>query len=221
MEGVEVTGDSLHENRVAESTPPHPGSSSAHPPELNEEAEFEKALRQMFPSVARLMINDISQCYQFDYGDLHKLWLAARRLAVPELQKLQADRAEQARGWKEAFKIAIQHQDARAAAEAEVLRLQLAEENLADYAKRFFNLFEQYRRAWLREMGGVIVPKHWEIDGFVLRAREIYEKAQLVDRIKQVMLKKIKAKKKCTGMELFDEVFKFLAEDKHDQIPTN
>jgi hypothetical protein len=34
--------------------------------------------------------------------------------------------------------------------------------------------FEMYRGAWLREMGGTIVRKSHEIDGFVLRAKEIY-----------------------------------------------
>src|SRR5271163_2728276 len=66
--------------------------------------------------------------------------------------------------------------------------LETVESNLADYAERFFRLFDQYRNAWLREMGGVIVPKRWEIDGFVLRAEEIYEKAKLVDRMKQIMI---------------------------------
>jgi hypothetical protein len=95
----------------------------------------------------------------------------------------------------------------------------ICEENLADYAKRYWELFTQYRNAWLREMGGVIRPKHWEIDGFVLRMRDIYEKAKLVDRIKQIMVKSLK--QKCSAEEMFDEVFKMLAEDRHDQIPTN
>lgn len=95
----------------------------------------------------------------------------------------------------------------------------IVEANLADYAKRYFNLFEQYRGAWLREIGGVIRPKHWEIDGFVLRARDIYEKAQLVDRIKRVMVKSLKEKR--SAEEMFDDVFKMLAEDRHDEIPTN
>lgn len=93
------------------------------------------------------------------------------------------------------------------------------EANLADYAKRYFQLFDQYRGAWLREMGGVIRPKHWEIDGFVLRMRDIYEKAQLVDRMKQIMVKRLK--EKCTAEEMFDAVFQMLAEDGHDKIPTN
>lgn len=97
--------------------------------------------------------------------------------------------------------------------------METVEANLADYARRYFNLFDQYRGAWLREMGGVIRPKHWEIDGFVLRMRDIYEKALLVDRIKQIMVKKLK--EKCTAEEMFDAVFKMLAEDRHDKIPTN
>ena len=97
--------------------------------------------------------------------------------------------------------------------------MEAANANLADYAKQYFDLFEQYRNAWLREMGGVIRPKHWEIDGFVLRMRDIYEKAQLVDRMKQIMVKKLK--EKCSAEELFDAVFKMLAEDRHDKIPTN
>ena len=93
------------------------------------------------------------------------------------------------------------------------------ETNLADYAKRFFRLFDQYRGAWLREMGGVIRPKWWEIDGFVLRMRDIYEKAQLVDRMKQIMVKKLE--EKCSAEELFDAVFEMLAKDGHDKVPTN
>ena len=93
--------------------------------------------------------------------------------------------------------------------------------NLADYAKRFFDLFDQYRNAWLREMGGVIRPKHWEIDGFVLRMRDIYEKAQLVDRMKQIMIKELKARPKGSAESMFDAIFKMLAENGHDKIPTN
>jgi len=99
--------------------------------------------------------------------------------------------------------------------------METVEANLADYAKRYFDLFEQYRGAWLREMGGVIRPKHWEIDGFVLRMRDIYEKAQLVDRMKQIMVKEVKARPKRSAEEMFDAVFKMLAEDGHDKIPTN
>jgi len=93
------------------------------------------------------------------------------------------------------------------------------EENLADYARRGFEAFQMYRTAWLREMGGVIVPKHWEIDGFVLRARDIYEKAQLVDRIKKILVDE--SKKKSDGLHMFDAVFKFLAQDGKDKVPTN
>ncbi len=97
--------------------------------------------------------------------------------------------------------------------------MEIAEANLADYAKRYFDLFDQYRGAWLREMGGVIRPKSWEIDGFVLRMRDIYEKAQLVDRMKQIMVKKLN--EKCTAEELFAAVFEMLAKDKRDKVPTN
>jgi hypothetical protein len=97
--------------------------------------------------------------------------------------------------------------------------VEVIETNLADYARRYFDLFEQYRHAWLREMGGVIRPKRWEIDGFVLRQRDIYEKAKLVDRMKRVMLKSLKQKR--TAEEMFDDVFKMLAENGHDKIPTN
>lgn len=72
---------------------------------------------------------------------------------------------------------------------------------------------------WLREMGGVIRPKWHAIDGFVLRMRDIYQKAQLVDRIKCIMVKSLDEKR--TANEMFDNVFKMLAEDEHDKIPTN
>jgi hypothetical protein len=38
--------------------------------------------------------------------------------------------------------------------------------------------FEMYRGAWLREMGGTIIHKSHEIDGFVLRAQQIYKQAE-------------------------------------------
>ena len=37
--------------------------------------------------------------------------------------------------------------------------------------------YEMYRSAWLREIGGVIVRKSHEIDGFVLRTQQIYQQA--------------------------------------------
>ena len=99
------------------------------------------------------------------------------------------------------------------------LDTEVIEANLADYARRYFGLFNMYMMAWLREMGGVIRPKFHQIDGFVLRARDIYEKAQLVDRIKQIMLAELE--KKSTAEELFDAVFKMLAENGKDKVPTN
>jgi hypothetical protein len=109
--------------------------------------------------------------------------------------------------------------EAEGASECSAAPPTIVEDNLADYARRYFDLFEQYRTAWLREMGGVIRPKHWEIDGFVLRMRDIYEKAQLVDRMKQLMVKKLKGKG-CSAEELFDAVFQMLAENGHDKVPT-
>lgn len=47
-------------------------------------------------------------------------------------------------------------------------------------AKGWHSEFNMYRSAWLREMGGTIRNKAHEIDGFVLRARDIYEAAKLV-----------------------------------------
>lgn len=41
--------------------------------------------------------------------------------------------------------------------------------------------FNMWRSAWLREIGGVIRNKHHEIDGFVLRTRDIYDKAKRFD----------------------------------------
>jgi chromosome segregation ATPase len=102
---------------------------------------------------------------------------------------------------------------------SELAVLRIAEENLADYAREYFNQFDMYMRAWLREMGGVIVPKRHQIDGFVLRARDIYEKAQLVDRMKAIMVAELK--KKSSAEELFDAVFKMLAENGRDKVPTN
>jgi hypothetical protein len=96
---------------------------------------------------------------------------------------------------------------------------EVIEANLADYAQRFYRLFDMYMNAWLREMGGVIVPKHHTIDGFVLRMRGIYEKAQLVDRIKQIMVSELKKDSKAEQM--FDAVFEMLAKDGYDKVPTS
>jgi uncharacterized OB-fold protein len=94
------------------------------------------------------------------------------------------------------------------------------EANLSDVARKCFDAYDMYKNAWLREMGGVIRPKWHEIDGFVLRMRDIYQKAQCVDRIKQIMSKELK-REGATKDSLFDAVFKFLAEDGHDEVPTN
>jgi hypothetical protein len=115
--------------------------------------------------------------------------------------------------------LALYARQEREASARRIADLEVAEENLADCANRFFRLFDQYRNAWLREMGGVIRPKSWETDGFVLRTRDIYEKAKLVDRMKQIMVKKLE--EKCSAEKLFDAVFEMLAKDRHDQIPTN
>lgn len=60
-------------------------------------------------------------------------------------------------------------------AEAEVARLEKERDAAlkdVDGWKREFNI---WRSAWLREIGGTIRNKHHEIDGFVLRTRDIYE----------------------------------------------
>jgi hypothetical protein len=121
--------------------------------------------------------------------------------------------------WVSEYCALYARQEREAERERIAVENETVETNLADYAKRFFRLFDQYRGAWLREMGGVIRPKWWEIDGFVLRMRDIYEKAQLVDRMKQIMVKKLE--EKCSAEELFDAVFEMLAKDGHDKVPTN
>lgn len=45
-------------------------------------------------------------------------------------------------------------------------------------AKSWKHELDMYRDAWLREMGGTIIAKSHDIDGFVLRARQIYQQAQ-------------------------------------------
>jgi hypothetical protein len=45
--------------------------------------------------------------------------------------------------------------------------------------------FNKYRGAWLREMGGEIRRKTHEIDGFVLRTRDIYEGYKQVPELKK------------------------------------
>lgn len=80
-----------------------------------------------------------------------------------------------------------------AALQAENERLTTVEENLADYARKYFNSFDIYFH---------------------------YKKAQLVDHIKRIMVVELN-REGATKDSLFDAVFKFLAEDGHDQIPTN
>ena len=104
-------------------------------------------------------------------------------------------------------------------AERENRELRVAEENLADYAKRYFELFDMYMHSWLRNIGGVIRPKHHQIDGFALRTEDIYQKAKLVDRIKVIILDQLNAK--ATAEQMYDAVFRMLAEDGHDKVPTN
>jgi hypothetical protein len=50
-------------------------------------------------------------------------------------------------------------------------------------SKSWQSEFNMWRNAWLREIGGVIRNKHHEIDGFVLRTRDIYEKACKFDKL--------------------------------------
>lgn len=45
--------------------------------------------------------------------------------------------------------------------------------------------FRMYRNAWLREMGGIIRAKAHEIDGFVLRTRDIFELSEQVPGLKK------------------------------------
>ena|SRR5256885_16315825 len=45
--------------------------------------------------------------------------------------------------------------------------------SLAGEAADWRSSFHMYRTAWLREIGGRIVPKSHEIDGFVLRTRQL------------------------------------------------
>lgn len=59
--------------------------------------------------------------------------------------------------------------------------------------------FHMWRSAWLREIGGVIRNKHYEIDGFVLRTRDIYEKAQRFDRMDKDLIGRAAACKTCHG----------------------
>jgi hypothetical protein len=46
--------------------------------------------------------------------------------------------------------------------------------------------FNMYRSAWLRELGGKLIPKAHDIDAFVLTTRALREKAEQAPRIKQL-----------------------------------
>ena len=52
-------------------------------------------------------------------------------------------------------------------------------------AKGWFHEHDMYRGAWLREMGGEIRRKAHEIDGFVLRTRDIYEGYKQVPELRK------------------------------------
>jgi hypothetical protein len=56
---------------------------------------------------------------------------------------------------------------------------------LISAAKSWWDVYDMYRTAWVREMGGTIVRKSHEIDGFVLRTREIYEGYKQVEGLKK------------------------------------
>ena len=45
--------------------------------------------------------------------------------------------------------------------------------------------FNMYRSAWLREIGGSIIRKTHEIDGFVLKTQEVYDKARKWDAMQR------------------------------------
>lgn len=145
--------------------------------------------------------------------------------AEVEIARLKQELADEYSADREIQAICAKQQDDLDRANAEIKRLkeeqEVVESNLAEYAKRYFGLFDQYRNAWLREMGGVIRPKHWEIDGFVLRMRDIYQKAQLVDRIKEILIKEVKREGAHMRHEMFDAVFSYIAESGKDTIPTN
>jgi len=47
-----------------------------------------------------------------------------------------------------------------------------------EMCKKWEHEFNMYRTAWLREIGGIIRKKSHEIDGFVLRTRELFEQAK-------------------------------------------
>jgi hypothetical protein len=77
-----------------------------------------------------------------------------------------------------------QHRAAAAERRVRELEAELADSKKdAEGWKREFNM---YRSAWLREIGGTIANKHHEIDGFVLRTREIYEKSRKWDTQQQL-----------------------------------
>jgi hypothetical protein len=55
--------------------------------------------------------------------------------------------------------------------EREIIRLN---KEIHDWQREF----NMWRGAWLREIGGVIRRKSWEIDGFVLRTRDVIAEAE-------------------------------------------
>ena len=88
------------------------------------------------------------------------------------------------------------HQNPYATHARELLQARLAQEKERDEwrhlittvisaAKGWFHEHDMYRGAWLREMGGEIRRKTHEIDGFVLRTRDIYEGYKQVPELKQ------------------------------------
>lgn len=47
--------------------------------------------------------------------------------------------------------------------------------------------FNMYRSAWLRELGGKLIPKRHDIDAFVLTTRALRERAERGARLKQLV----------------------------------
>lgn len=87
--------------------------------------------------------------------------------------------------WLEERLLVCELDNRQAPLQSKIEMLQAQSDHFEQLSRRLENdrdLWKQehmmYRFAWLREIGGVIVRKTHEIDGFVLRTREVYEAAQ-------------------------------------------
>lgn len=80
--------------------------------------------------------------------------------------------------------------DGKAHCELAEVGIRVFERRAAEEERRaedWRHAFNMYRTAWLRELGGKLIPKRHEIDAFVLTTRALRERAERGARLKQLV----------------------------------